>query len=664
MRRALILALALLLLPSIAQALPWGYPPSQGVTLSDPTATSASPKTFRGVDQDTDVADEWYALGVSIMLPGATPTQVSAAAPLPVTIPAAFPAPIDLVRVGGVAVDVGAGAAAGGTQRTILASDDPAVALLTSILALVGTIDGDTGAILLRTPALGTAVMAGSSPVTIATDDTRSLAAESLLTGIDGILFNIDVATTSMDGHLPQLALGAQAPAAALSITQDSTGAWTVVEASAATIAGDTTSIDGHIPQLTLGSQAPAAALSVTQDSTGAWTVVEASGATIAGDTTSLDGKVPTLTLASQAPAASLSVVQDSTGAWTVVEASGAAIAGSVASLDGHVPQLTLAAQAPAASLSVVQDSTGAWTVVEASGATIAGHAATIAGDTTSIDGHIPQLTLAAQAPAASLSVVQDSTGAWTVVEASGATIAGDTTSLDTKIPTLSLASQAPAASLSVVQDSTGAWTVVEASGATIAGDTTAIRGQLPAALVGGALDTALSDGAGTPLTSTLTGADQGLDVHDAAAVTALQIMDDWDETNRAAVNVISGQAGAAADQGLATAATLRTVPAQADDNEDGNLNIDQTNAAACGVPYAIPADAYETTCQNQDDADYIRVRLVDAADTSTGFIIAPQGSGAGQTYTTRARGVNICFFNDTQDANAVVYCASETEAP
>ena len=333
-------------------------------------------------------------------------------------------------------------------------------------------------------------------------------------------------------------------------------------------------------------------------------------------------------------------------------------------SMDGHLPQLTLASQPPAASLSVVQDSTGAWTVVEASGATIAGHAATIAGDTTSIDGHIPQLTLAAQAPAASLSVVQDSTGAWTVVEASGATIAGDTTSLDTKIPTLSLASQAPAASLSVVQDSTGAWTVVEASGATIAGDTTAIRGQLPAALVGGALDTALSDGAGTPLTSTLTGADQGLDVHDAAAVTALQIMDDWDETNRAAVNVISGQAGAAADQGLATAATLRTVPAQADDNEDGNLNIDQTNAAACGVPYAIPADAYETTCQNQDDADYIRVRLVDAADTSTGFIIAPQGSGAGQTYTTRARGVNICFFNDTQDANAVVYCASETEAP
>jgi hypothetical protein len=40
---------------------------------------------------------------------------------------------------------------------------------------------------------------------------------------------------------------------------------------------------------------------------------------------------------------------------------------------------------------------------------------ATIAGDTTSIDGHIPQLTIGASAPAASLSVVQDTTGAWTV---------------------------------------------------------------------------------------------------------------------------------------------------------------------------------------------------------------------------------------------------------
>ena len=244
MRRALILALALLLLPSIAQALPWGYPPSQGVTLSDPTATSASPKTFRGADQDSDAADEWYSLGVAIMMPGATPTQVSALAPFPVYMPAAFPGPVNLAQVGGAAYD------------------------------------------------LGFAPMLESMPVTIATDDTVMAAINALLLGIDAILFTIDTSTTSMDGHIPQLTLASQAPAASLSVVQDSTGAWTVVEASGAAIAGSVASLDGHVPQLTLAAQAPAASLSVVQDSTGAWTVVEASGATIAGHAATLAGAV------------------------------------------------------------------------------------------------------------------------------------------------------------------------------------------------------------------------------------------------------------------------------------------------------------------------------------------------------------------------------------
>jgi len=78
------------------------------------------------------------------------------------------------------------------------------------------------------------------------------------------LLVSIDAYLAAIDGHVPQLSLGAQAPAAALSVTQDSAGAWTVVEASGATIAGDTTSLDGHIPQLTIGAQAMAASLSVT----------------------------------------------------------------------------------------------------------------------------------------------------------------------------------------------------------------------------------------------------------------------------------------------------------------------------------------------------------------------------------------------------------------
>lgn len=45
-----------------------------------------------------------------------------------------------------------------------------------------------------------------------------------------------------------------------------------------------------------------------------------------------------------------------------------------------------------------------------------------------------------------------------------------------------------------------------------------------------------------------------------AAAVTALQIMDDWDETNRAAVNTISGQAGVQGGSGTVSNNTQRVV--------------------------------------------------------------------------------------------------------
>lgn len=43
-----------------------------------------------------------------------------------------------------------------------------------------------------------------------------------------------------------------------------------------------------------------------------------------------------------------------------------------------------------------------------------------------------------------------------------------------------------------------------------------------------------------------------------AAATTALQIMDDWDETNRAAVNLVAGQVGVAAGAGTDSALTVR----------------------------------------------------------------------------------------------------------
>ena len=68
----------------------------------------------------------------------------------------------------------------------------------------------------------------------------------------------------------------------------------------------------------------------------------------------------------------------------------------------------------------------------------------------------------------------------------------------------------------------------------------------------------------------------------DDPAVTALQIMDDWDEANRAAVNTIAGQVGVQGASGIATALTQRVVLATdialpTGANILGRVGIDQT---------------------------------------------------------------------------------------
>ena len=65
----------------------------------------------------------------------------------------------------------------------------------------------------------------------------------------------------------------------------------------------------------------------------------------------------------------------------------------------------------------------------------------------------------------------------------------------------------------------------------------------------------------------------------DDPAVTALQIIDDWDETNRAAVNTIAGQVGVQGASGVVTPLTQRVVLATdvalpAGDNNIGNVDI------------------------------------------------------------------------------------------
>ena len=95
----------------------------------------------------------------------------------------------------------GAGEVTGGVQRVTLASDDPAVALLT-------TIDVDTSKI----PSLGTGVMTGSAPFTLATDDTQfgAVGAASDVDGnVHGQLRYIGETVNTIDGKITACNTGA-----------------------------------------------------------------------------------------------------------------------------------------------------------------------------------------------------------------------------------------------------------------------------------------------------------------------------------------------------------------------------------------------------------------------------------------------------------------------
>jgi hypothetical protein len=70
-------------------------------------------------------------------------------------------------------------------------------------------------------------------------------------------------------------------------------------------------------------------------------------------------------------------------------------------------------------------------------------------------------------------------------------------------------------------------------------------------------------------------------EANSAAIKTAVEIIDDWDESDRAKANIIVGQAGAAAGEGVPGVAVIRTVEAvnQADFSGDGTPPIDSVSA-------------------------------------------------------------------------------------
>lgn len=120
------------------------------------------------------------------------------------------------------------------------------------------------------------------------------------------------------------------------------------------------------------------------------------------------------------------------------------------------------------------------------------------------------------------------------------------------------------------------------------------------------------------------------IDADTGNAVTALQIMDDWDESDRAKVNIIVGQAGVAGGSGT-NGATVQRVTIATDDQTASRIND------------ALVGD-YETVAASQTDqalgatggsGDYLAGLLVVPATTSPGAVSIKDGAGSAITVFT-----------------------------
>lgn len=119
----------------------------------------------------------------------------------------------------------------------------------------------------------------------------------------------------------------------------------------------------------------------------------------------------------------------------------------------------------------------------------------------------------------------------------------------------------------------------------------------------------------------------------DDPAVTALQIMDDWDESDRAKVNLIASQAGITGGAGAVAANTPRMTLASDDPAvaKLGTIDTDTGNIATSSAAVAKSVEGdYETVAASQTDqvlgstgaaGDYISHLLVVPASTSPGAI-------------------------------------------
>lgn len=126
----------------------------------------------------------------------------------------------------------------------------------------------------------------------------------------------------------------------------------------------------------------------------------------------------------------------------------------------------------------------------------------------------------------------------------------------------------------------------------------------------------------------------------DDPAVTALQIMDDWDETDRCKVNIIAGQVGVAGGSGVVSALTQRVVLATdvalpAGTNAIGKLSANSGVDIGDVDVTSVPADPFGLNADAASASGSISAKLR-AIATALGITAFDLGQGSGGTRTLR----------------------------
>lgn len=103
---------------------------------------------------------------------------------------------------------------------------------------------------------------------------------------------------------------------------------------------------------------------------------------------------------------------------------------------------------------------------------------------------------------------------------------------------------------------------------------------------------------AGTNLNTSLLALEAGGNL--AAAATSLAIIDDWDETDRAKVNPIVGQAGIAGNAGATSATTTRVVLVNDQATATVPLLVRPTDGSAAKTPFDLDLDTSGATASRQ----------------------------------------------------------------